>query len=214
MAEPGSWPSIRNNGLLSTSALLDRYEVADAVRDAVLTRRRPTGVTITRDGMPDVVIRDNIPMSDGALRNCLQDGLTPADWYRMLNQRTFFWLSRARLRRLLSARAYRNRPQTVLTVETRGLVEAHEDRIELSPINSGSTIFNPVARGISTFQSIADYDYALWRSRRRADDAIVELIVLDQVPDISDHVIAVHDANGGAFTEVWRRRGADPSIGP
>lgn len=214
MAEAGSWPSIRDYGLLSTSALLDRYEVDDEVRAAVLGERRPTGVTISRKGMPNAVIRDNIPMSDGGLRKCLQDGLTPSDWYRMLNQRTFFWVSRVRLQRLLSARAYRNRRQTILTVNTRTLVEAHKDRVELSPINSGSTIFNPVARGISTFQSIADYEYDLWRSKRTVENAIVELIVLDQVPDIRNHVIAVHDSNGGTFTEVWRRRGTDRSIGP
>jgi hypothetical protein len=70
MAEPGSWPSIRDNGFLSTSALLDRYDVNDASRDAIESERRPECVTITRKGMPDAVIRDQKPMSDGALRKC------------------------------------------------------------------------------------------------------------------------------------------------
>jgi hypothetical protein len=213
MAEPGSWPSIRDNGLFSTSALLDRYGV-DGARDAILGERRPKGVTISRKGMPNAVIRDNIPMSDGALRKCLQDGLTPSDWYRMLNQRTFFWLSRDRLRGLLSAKAYRDKPQTVLTLETRTLVEAHLDQIELSPINSGSTIFNPAPRGKGTFKSVANYDCDFWRKKRNAANAVVELVVLDSVPDVSDHVIAVHDVKGTKYSEVWRRKGVDASIGP
>jgi hypothetical protein len=214
MAEPGSWPSIRDNGLLSTTGLLDLYDVENASRAAILAKRRPECVTIARKGMPNAVIRDQKPMSDGALKKCLQDGLTPADWYRILNARTFFWLSGERLRGLLSAKAYRNRPQTVLTLETRSLVEAHGDSIELSPINSGSTIFNPAPRGKATFQPITDYDYDLWRKKRGPADAVVELIVLDGVPDIRDHVIAVHDVVGDTFTEVWRRPGVDPSVGP
>jgi hypothetical protein len=214
MAEPGSWPSIRDHGLLSTSALLDRFGINGARRAAIEAERRPECVTILKEGMPNTVIRDQKPMSDGALEQCLQDGLKPADWYRMLNERTFFWLSQARLRRLLGARAYRDRPQTVLTLETRSIVEAHADRIELSPINSGSTIFNPVPRGRRTFLSIGEYDYEGWSKKRRAEDTVVELIVRDGVPDIKDHVIAVHDFTGGAAAELWRRRGANPSIGP
>jgi hypothetical protein len=30
-------------------------------------------------------IRDQRPMSDKNLAGCLRDGLTPTDWYRMLN---------------------------------------------------------------------------------------------------------------------------------
>lgn len=214
MAEPGSWPAIRDHGLLSTSALLDRYGVAGASRAAIEASRRTHCVTITREGLPDAVIRDQLPMSDAALRKCLKDGLTPADWYRMLNARIFFWLSRARLRRLLGARAYRDRPQTVLTLETRSLVEAHADRIELSPINSGSTIFNPAPRGRQMFRPIADYDFDGWCRKRGAEDAVVELVVREGAPDIKDHVITVNDWAGGTATEIWRRPGADPAVGP
>jgi hypothetical protein len=64
-----------------------------------------------------------------------------------LNSRTFFWLSRYRIWSLLGARAYRDVSQTVLTVDTRSLVAAHRPRIWLSPMNSGSTIYNPLPRG-------------------------------------------------------------------
>jgi hypothetical protein len=65
----------------------------------------------------------------------------PEQWFETLNARVFFWLSRKRLRKLLNARAYRARPQTVLTLDTASLVDANRDRIRLSPINSGATIY-------------------------------------------------------------------------
>lgn len=214
MAAAASWPSIKKHGLLSTSALLRRYRVNGERRVVIEAKRRPECVTLQRRGFPNAVIRDNKPATDSALAKCLQDDLLPADWYRLLNDRTFFWLSRVRLRRLLGARAYRNNPQTVLTVHTQSLVEAHENRIELSPINSGSTIYNPSPRGKATFLPIRDYDYDYWRKKRGKDDAVVELIVRESVPDIRDHVVAVHDWIGGRFVEVWRRRGTKKSIGP
>jgi hypothetical protein len=171
-------------------------------------------VTLRAQGFPDVVIRDNKPASDGALIKCLEDGLCPSDWYRILNARTFFWLSSKRLRRLLGAKAYRKNPQTVLTVDTKSLVEAHERRIELCPINSGSTIYTPRPRGKKTFVSIGEYNYAYWRKKRGREDAVVELIVRESVPDIRDHVIAVHNWSDGRFEELWRRKGASPAVGP
>jgi hypothetical protein len=216
MAEPGSWPAIRDRGLLSTSALLDLYGIEGQARDVIEAVRRPKCLTIQREGLPDVVIRDQKPMRDDALIKCLEEGLTPADWYRMLNARSFFWLSRTRLRGLLGARAYRNRPQTVLTLDTRSLVQAHAERVELSPINSGATLFGSrVKRGRQTFLPIKDYDFEGWSKKRgAAGDPVVELVVPGGVPDIREHVIAVHDWPNGAAVEVWRRPGADPAIGP
>lgn len=214
MAEPGSWPSIRDHGLLSTSALLDLYEVGGDRRAAIEGARRSAGVLITRAGLPDAVIRDQKPMNDAALSRCLGDGLTPADWYRTLNDRTFFWLSRERLQTLLGARAYRGRPQTVLTLDTHSLVEAHAGRVELSPINSGSTPQYPAARGKQTFLPIDQYDYEAWRKKRGPREAVVELVVRRGVPDVRDHVLAVHDWDGTAFIEHWRRPDAAPAVGP
>src|SRR5207253_3652763 len=100
------------------------------------------------------------------------------------------------------------------TIETRSLVEVHASRIELSAINSGSTLFNAVPRGRQTFRPMAEYDFEGWCKKRRAENAVVELVVRDRVPDVRDHVIAVHDVAGGTFTEIWRRLGACLSIGP
>jgi hypothetical protein len=132
MAEDGSFESIRAHGLLSTSALLNRYGIAGVERIALESRRRPQSVTISKDGLPNAIVRDQKPMTESALEKCLADDVTPEQWFEILNDRAFFWLSRERLRGLLGARAYRGRPQTVLTVDTADLLRSHGARIELS----------------------------------------------------------------------------------
>ena len=96
MAEDGSFELIRKNGLLSTTALLELYGVSGEEREKLERRHRPECVTITKKGLPDAIVRDQKPMREGPLSGCLTDGLTPADWYQILNDRVFFWLSRDR----------------------------------------------------------------------------------------------------------------------
>jgi len=58
------------------------------------------------------VLRDNKPLSESKLAACLQDGLTPEDWYapedwyEILNGRLFFWPTSQRVETLLGAAAY------------------------------------------------------------------------------------------------------------
>ena len=70
MAEFGSWPSIRQHGLLSTSALLDLYEVAGVERAGLEFRHRPECEEIYHDAHGSAVIRDQKPMTDADLRKC------------------------------------------------------------------------------------------------------------------------------------------------
>ena len=90
MAERGAWESIKNRGLLSTSALLDLYEVNGAQRLSIESNRRPECVELTSETLPAAVVRDQIPMDDAGLRRCLPEHLTPSDWYRLLNAKVFF----------------------------------------------------------------------------------------------------------------------------
>ena len=208
MAEDGAWPSIRAHGLLSTSALVRAHGRSGEAAAALEGRRRPAGVRLAGPGLPDAVLRDQGPMSDAALRRCLDDGLRPEDWYRLLNGRVFFWPSHARLLRLLGARAYRCRPQTVLTLDTASLAEAHGGAMELSAINSGATIFGGPRRGLGTFLPLAAYPFAAWRAKRGLADAVVEVTVPDGVPDAVRHVLAVDRVAFGVVAEVWRRDAA------
>jgi len=215
MAHDGAWPALRDHGLRSAAAILDLYNVHGEERTRLLRVRRPQSVPIVARGLPGAVLRDQKPMDDGRLAGCLQDGLTPADWYENLNSLSFFWLSKSRIWKLLKARAYRNVPQTVLTLDTESLVNAHRDRIRLSPINSGATLFNPQPRGLGTFMSLADFPYAERARSRARENNVVELVVNHSVPDLVDHVLAVHRVrNNEILEEIWRRPGASSDEHP
>ena len=164
MAEDGSWPSIRQRGLLSTSALLDLYDIQGAQRTEIESVWRPRKVVLRQDGLPNVVIRDQIPLRPDLLEPCLEGGVTVGEWYRLVNGRVFFWPDKRRLEWFLSAKAYRDEPHIVLTMDTRSVVQRHRDRVTLSPINSGSAYpsrSTGVApkRGPSTFKHIAEYPH-------------------------------------------------------
>jgi uncharacterized protein DUF7002 len=198
-----AWPSIRTHGLLSTSALLDLYGVQEPARSSFESERRPVGMILKRAAYPDVLLRDQSPMSEKALIRCLK-GMTPREWYRSLNAKVFFWTSWRRLQRLLTAKAGRDVAQLVLTVDTRSLLTVHRDRILLSGMNTGSTIRRPLPRGPKTFLSIAEFPYEQQRQTRSPSDALVELVVEGAVPDIMDHLIEVDEIGPDRRAEVWR----------
>jgi len=204
MAHDGAWPALQAHGLMSASALVDAYGCSGAERNALLRTRRPQSVLLERDGLPGAMLRDQKPMSDAALGGCLTDGTTPAEWYELLNSRSFFWLSHDRIWRLLRARAYRGAAQTVLTLDTRSLVAAHRERIWLSPINSGSTLFKPQPRGQATFSRIADFPFAERARARKPENNVVELLVEHSVPDLAAYVLAVHRVRDDRILEeIW-----------
>jgi hypothetical protein len=204
MAELDTWESVQKNGLLSTTALLDKFEIEGQERFRIESCHRRESVTITHPKLGTAIIRDQKPMSDAALRKCL-DGMTPQEWYETLNGRVFFWLNPERLLRLLSARAYRNRGHCVLTLDTSRMVERHLSRITLSPINSGCTVPKPQPRGRQTFLPIAAYSFDDWlQKRRNKSHCIVELAVDYSVPDIANIVTRVDHMQGGTLIKtVW-----------
>ena len=124
MAEEGSWESIRKIGLLSTTAILDKFEVGGERRRRIESARRPEIETVEHPEHGRALIRDNKPMQEKTLGRCLT-GMTPREWYESLNRRVFFWVDRRRLIKLLGARAYRNRPHLVLELDTAELLRRH-----------------------------------------------------------------------------------------
>lgn len=202
MAEGGSWPSIERHGLLSTMALLDKFEVVEG-REAIESARRGSMVTITHPAYGEAVIRDQKPMIESRLERCLTNGMTPREWYELLNGLVFFWLTEERLLRLLSARPYRALEHDVLTLDTSRLIDDYGDTILLAPYNTGSTAYEPPARGAETFQSISDYPYDEWRAKGRGSrDAVVELVVPRGVENIRDHVTRVERRRGDQLLQV------------
>jgi hypothetical protein len=197
MAEADAWEGIQRHGLLSTTALLDLFEVEGAARREVESYHRPASVTLRHPVHGMAVVRDQKPMDDNGLTRALIDGTTPQEWYELLNRHVFFWLRKERLERLLTARAYRDRTHAVLTLRTEGLVSRHAERIRLSPINSGATKPMPAPRGRATFSAIEEYAFDVWRAKRGQRDAVVELAVEYSVPDAKDLVVEVRLMTGG-----------------
>ncbi|WP_192363402.1 DUF7002 family protein [Mesorhizobium mediterraneum] len=206
MAMRQSWPSIQRHGLLPTNLLLDLWEIEGDERRELITRRRPVSVTVSHPKHGEAVVRDQIPMHDHHLAKCLRDGLTPRDWHERLNERVFFWLTDARLERLLCANAYKRDEHIVLKVDTASVISEYRDRIELCPMNSGCTMPYPHPRGVDTFLPINKYPYAQWREKRSARETVVELTVIGGAPNIIDHVEEVSVRTCGATIEVLYSR--------
>ena len=150
MAEAGSWDFIQRHGLLSTSALLDLFEVHGAKREEIEAKRRPRSVAIQHPVHGTAWIRDNIPIIEKVLARTLE-GMTAAEWYRTLNGRVFSWVSEDRLDRLRNAPPYRHRQHDILVVDTAALLQRHAAEVELAHLNTGAT--HPGAnypRGVGT----------------------------------------------------------------
>lgn len=182
MAADGSWPSIAQHGLLSATSLLDLFEIADPLRFQLEAQRRPDSVPISHPALGHAVIRDNKPLLESRLAACLQGGMTPEEWYRLLNVRTFFWPTRKRVDTLLGAAAYRAAPQVVITISTERLVAAHAGAICLSIINSGATRPFAWPRGPNTFTPLRTFDFAA--RKRYGQTAIAEVTVDYAVKDM------------------------------
>jgi hypothetical protein len=209
MAEAGSWDGIVRHGLLSTSALLDLFEVRGREREQIEEMHRADSVTIMHPVHGTAVIRDQKPMDDAGLRRALLDGISPREWYKVLNGNVFFWTSAERLNRLLSARAYRTRRQLVLKVRTAELLAKHADHVLLSPMNSGATKPFPHPRGKDTFLPIKDYPLEHWKRLRRNGEWVVELLVSAGVPDILRFVEEAKHVQGGLPEETLFRKAAE-----
>jgi hypothetical protein len=203
MAERGSWPLIERFGLLSTSALLDLFEVSGSARFALESEFRPKSVPIRHVEHGVAVVRDQKPMISDEVVARYVDEMTPREWYETLNKRVFFWVSEARLDRFLGARPYKDRVHTVLVADTAALFADHMDRVSLSPINSGA-IFpqGTTRRGNYTFKRFRDYD---WEDRLRRPEPVVELAVDRGVPNIVDLLVDRSDRRAvdqsGRFTD-------------
>jgi hypothetical protein len=104
-------------------------------------------------------------------------GLTPSEWYSILNERVFFWTNRDRLNRFLAV--YKGEPCKVLEVDTAKLVERYEPQIELCHINSGATRMPNHLRSKASFRSVYEFPYS-------AKHKPAELTVLGHIEDILD----------------------------
>jgi hypothetical protein len=193
MAEKDTWPSIKVNGLLSTTAVLDRFGVKGHERVRIEEGHRPEKLLVGPNDS-GIVLRDQKPMIPSRLQDALVDGTTPAQWYRFLNGRVFMWAEEDRLFRLLGARDYRKLEHDVLTIDSASLLEKYSDRVWLCRMNSGNTWPMPHARGMEDFKRIADYP-----TKKRSGapyKEVVEVVVDYCIPDVATYVVEVRRMKG------------------
>jgi hypothetical protein len=202
MAEADSWDSIVRHGLQSTSALLDLFAFNGKARQDIELSKRERSYEIRHAEHGRAVVRDQKAIIESKLKDSLQD-CTLEDWYRLLNGRVFFWLTEERLNTLLSAREYKEKPQLVLTVDTRALGENYARSITLSPMNSGNTLPFAYPRGKATFSRMQDYPFRE-RLKRGLHYTAVELAVEGGVPNIVDYTICaeLRISKGGEVTTL------------
>jgi hypothetical protein len=183
-ADAANARSIEQLGLLSTTELLRRRDV-DARTVATATAYRPADVELPSGER----IRDQAPMPPAALAACLDPGLSPQDWYRLVNGHVFFWLSLERVHR--HAKALRRRAQLLLTVDTAALVGAYEHRAFVTPFNIGNARRRPARRGPRTLCPLTSWRTHGWKQEalpgsrpRPSSHRPAELLIEGGVPDI------------------------------
>lgn len=193
MAEHGSWPSIKNNGLLTSNEVFAR-SCSDPTTLVSLQRcHRPQKISRDVAEIGQIILRDQLPMPPHQIMRALPDGMTPEDWYSVINERVFFWTEEERLHRLLKARQYRSLEHDVLTLDTASLLQNHIENVRLCHMNSGNAFPMPHKRDLNTFKCIEDYEVT---STGRPKKPVVELTVLGGVIDIADYVIEVRVMRG------------------
>jgi hypothetical protein len=188
MAHVDAWEQIKRHGLLSTSSLLNLWEVRGDERSAIESEVRKTSVVLVHPGHGKVEIRDQKPLCEKKLRKALID-CTAQEWCQLLNRKVFFWPTPERLVRHMSARENREKKHLVLTVDSYHLVVAYENAITLCPMNSGNTVPFAQKRGKNSLMKMSDYPFKE-RLVRGPYYTVVELAVEAGIPNILEFVVS------------------------
>ncbi len=194
VTDANNWPSIQKHGLLSTKCLLDLFEIPPDLSLELSTKKRFKSIPITHPIHGTAMLTDNIPLNDKCLSERLDDGLTLEDWYLMLNSRVFLFANMREMNKLRTAASNRSKVKMVLEFDTLKLAKVYGERMELSPINSGTA--NPRSvprRGLATFSPLQKYSKNEWqrlrKEHKKARDYIQEVVVLDAVRNIEQYLI-------------------------
>ena len=190
-----AWPQardrIRRDGLMSPLALCEAMGLSQARTEEVMTTRRGV-ITDMGEG---VVLNDNSPLQMGPLRRALPEHLSPEDWMRALNSRVFLFPDRRAVDRFTGALRARDLARDVWEVDGLELAEAHLDRLEVTPFNTGATTRKPPERDLDTFAKVEGLDLAEWKMRRvsrgvkRTPDTVREVCVFHSAPDVRPRLL-------------------------
>jgi hypothetical protein len=188
LVDASNWASVQNHGLMSARRLM---EVCGGTECDASRHHRPA----SRRLVSGVLIRDQRPMPPKALMRCLRSGLTPEDWFELLNSKVFFWLDPKRLNR--QRLACGASPQVALVVNASSLLMKYGGLATVTPINTGNALRSPAPRNLTTFVPFQRWLVDGWayedipgtRPRPRSHRPI-ELTISEAVPDILDYVMA------------------------
>ncbi len=186
LAETTNLASIQMYGLMSTERLAARVGWSTAEREAFLATHRPRDVVLPNG----TFIRHQAPMPPALLGPALHAGLTPADWYRIINGHVFFWFDRARMERHRAACG--GRPQTLLVFDATEVLRAYGERTFVARFNLGNARRRAVSRGVS---SLVPYTRFVRDGWPEAGDGGVhrtrpaEVLIRDIVPTCAPYLI-------------------------
>ncbi len=100
-------------------------------------------------------------------------------------------------------RPHRDSVHDVLVYDTARIVGAYADRIRLTGMNTGSTIFpNAPQRGSETFTTIEDFPFDERANSKALEDNVVELCVLGGVDGVDEAVIRVERRKGASVVGI------------
>jgi hypothetical protein len=187
LADELNWESIQTHGLRSAARLLEENKLNEWIR-----RQRTENMQLPNG----VIIRDQKPMPPEALKRCLASGVTPADWYALLNRHVFFWIDLDRLERQRKACTT---PQYIMTIDAKKMLHYYASSAAVTPSNTGNARRAAAHRGLATFVPYHAWVNSGWAheaaglgSKRRAPShQPVELAIADTVPDILEFVVDV-----------------------
>ena len=195
----GNWPNIRENGLLSSKALLRLYGKSAAEIERLTRVRRSHWVPIECPGRPQAMLRDQKPLTDAGIRRALAGTAEPWQWYDLINSMVFFWPTKKRLETMISAAAYEGVCHDVLVVDTKVLVRLEAANIRLSRMNSGSTKRMAHPRDMGLFKTVSDYPFESRRRKYGRARAVAEVCVFEGVRRIGDAVV---DVKSGSASKI------------
>ena len=145
----GGWEGIQRQGLLRAVDVAP--ETAEEFRAEVRRVDGSDGLTVT--------LRDQVS-SRADPSPCL-DGITPAQWWSLINGRVYFFRRKDDATKLLDVYLGQGHAQEVVRVRTKAALEAVAGGVEVTTVNAGTfPRTKGPSRGPATFVPLADYPVA------------------------------------------------------
>lgn len=168
----GGWAGIHRNRLL-------RAVDVDPTHAASI---RPEPQVVQWDHGGAIVLRDQVRSRTDPPASL--DGVSPSQWWRLINGRVYFFPREADAERLVTAYLSKRRPQEVIKFRTTPALEDVATSVEVATVNAG--VFprhSGPSRGQATFVPLGQFPHT--------QVSAMEITVIERVPVRSRAVISV-----------------------